>query len=65
MTKDSLVTAPEGTSLEEAESNFSEHRIEKLPLVDDDGNLKGLITIKILKKRQNIQIQLKMVVAAY
>ena len=64
MTKDSLVTAPEGTSLEEAKAILSEHRIEKLPLVDGDGNLKGLITIKD-KKRQNIQIQLKIVVAAY
>ena len=50
MTKDSLVTAPEGTSLEEAKSILSEHRIEKLPLVDDDGNLKGLITIKDIEK---------------
>ena len=41
MTKDSLVTAPEGTSLEEAKAILSKHRIEKLPLVDDDGNLKG------------------------
>ena len=50
MTKDSLVTAPEGTSLEEAKSILSEHRIEKLPLVDGDGNLKGLITIKDIEK---------------
>ena len=50
MTKDSLVTAPEGTSLEEAKAILSEHRIEKLPLVDDDGNLKGLITIKDIEK---------------
>ncbi len=48
--KDSLVTAPEGTSLEEAKAILSEHRIEKLPLVDDDGNLKGLITIKDIEK---------------
>ena len=50
MTKDSLVTAPEGTSLEEAKAILSEHRIEKLPLVDDDGILKGLITIKDIEK---------------
>ena len=50
MTKDPLVTAPEGTSLEEAKAILSEHRIEKLPLVDGDGNLKGLITIKDIEK---------------
>ena len=50
MTKDSLVTAPEGKSLEEAKAILSEHRIEKLPLVDGDGNLKGLITIKDIEK---------------
>ena len=51
MTKDSLVTAPEGTSLEAAKAILSEHRIEKLPLVDGDGNLKGLITIKDIEKQ--------------
>ena len=50
MTKDSLVTAPEGTSLEAAKAILSEHRIEKLPLVDGDGHLKGLITIKDIEK---------------
>ena len=50
MTKDSLVTAQEGTSLEAAKAILSEHRIEKLPLVDGDGNLKGLITIKDIEK---------------
>ena len=50
MTKENLVTAPEGTSLEMAKSILSQHRIEKLPLVDDDGNLKGLITIKDIEK---------------
>ena len=50
MTKGTLVTAPEGTSLEEAKAILSEHRIEKLPLVDGDGNLKGLITIKDIEK---------------
>ena len=50
MTSEGLVTAPEGTSLEMAKSILSQHRIEKLPLVDDDGNLKGLITIKDIEK---------------
>ena len=50
MTKDSLVTASEGTSLEAAKAILSEHRIEKLPLVDGEGNLKGLITIKDIEK---------------
>ena len=45
-----LVTAPEGTSLEMAKSILSKHRIEKLPLVDKDSNLKGLITIKDIEK---------------
>lgn len=46
MTKDPLVTAPVGTSLEEAEIILQKHRIEKLPLVDESGRLAGLITIK-------------------
>lgn len=51
MTSEGLVTAPVGTSLEQAKSILHEHRIEKLPLVDDDQRLKGLITVKdILKK---------------
>ncbi len=50
MTKDNLVTAPEGTSLSEAQQILGKHRIEKLPLVDKDGNLKGLITIKDIEK---------------
>ena len=50
MTSEGLVTAPEGTSLEMAKSILSKHRIEKLPLVDGDGNLKGLITIKDIEK---------------
>jgi IMP dehydrogenase len=53
MTKDGLVTAPEGTTLEEAERLLGSHRIEKLPVVDAEGSLKGLITIKdIFKRRQ-------------
>src|SRR5438132_4132406 len=53
MTKDHLVTAPVGTTLDEAERILGQHRIEKLPVVDRDGVLKGLITIKdIFKRRQ-------------
>jgi IMP dehydrogenase len=51
MTSERLVTAAVGTSLEEAKNILHRHRIEKLPLVDEDGRLKGLITVKdILKK---------------
>ncbi|KAB2328178.1 IMP dehydrogenase [Cytobacillus depressus] len=50
MTKENLVTAPVGTTLAEAESILQKHRIEKLPLVDNDGVLKGLITIKDIEK---------------
>lgn len=50
MTKENLVTAPVGTSLAEAEKILQEHRIEKLPLIDDHGVLKGLITIKDIEK---------------
>jgi IMP dehydrogenase len=49
MTKD-LITAPEGTSLEQAIEILHEHRIEKLPVVDKDGKLMGLITIKDIEK---------------
>ncbi|MCC5894004.1 MAG: IMP dehydrogenase [Alkalibacterium sp.] len=50
MTKDDLVTAPVGTSLEEAEKILQKHKIEKLPIVDEDGRLSGLITIKDIEK---------------
>lgn len=50
MTKDGLVTAPIGTSLEEAEKILQKHKIEKLPIVDEDGRLSGLITIKDIEK---------------
>src|SRR6266550_817643 len=52
MTKDRLVTAPVGTGLDEAERILAKHRIEKLPVVDDKGVLKGLITIKDIFKRR-------------
>ena len=50
MTKERLVTAPVGTSLLEAQQILGKHRIEKLPIVDDNYNLKGLITIKDIEK---------------
>lgn len=50
MTKDNLITAPVGTSLKQAEEILNQHRIEKLPLVDDQGVLKGLITTKDIEK---------------
>ncbi len=50
MTKTNLVTAPVGTSLEDAQKILGKHRIEKLPIVDEKGYLKGLITIKDIEK---------------
>lgn len=50
MTKEDLVTAPVGTTLEQAEKILQKYKIEKLPLVDQDGVLKGLITIKDIEK---------------
>ncbi|MCV9887389.1 IMP dehydrogenase [Metabacillus halosaccharovorans] len=50
MTKENLVTAAVGTTLKEAESILQKHKIEKLPLVDNEGILKGLITIKDIEK---------------
>jgi len=51
MTSSGLVTAPEGTSLDQAVAILHQHRIEKLPLVDDHGILRGLITVKDIDKR--------------
>jgi IMP dehydrogenase len=51
MTSEGLVTAPVGTSLDEAKSILQAHRIEKLPLVDAHGHLAGLITVKDIQKR--------------
>ncbi|MGH7443103.1 MAG: IMP dehydrogenase [bacterium] len=51
MTRKGLITAAVGTTLEQATAILSEHRIEKLPVVDKDGRLKGLITIKDIEKR--------------
>ncbi|GAA0078156.1 IMP dehydrogenase [Clostridium sp. CTA-5] len=50
MTKENLITAPENTSIDEAKEILKKHKIEKLPLVDSEGNLKGLITIKDIEK---------------
>ena len=52
MTKKNLVTTPVGTSLEDAESILQKHRIEKLLVVDDNGRLKGLITVKDIQKKK-------------
>jgi IMP dehydrogenase len=51
MTSKGLVTAPVGTTLEEARETLHRHKIEKLPIVDDHGILKGLITVKDIQKR--------------
>ncbi|XGC79396.1 IMP dehydrogenase [Bdellovibrio bacteriovorus] len=53
MTKEKLVTAKMGTTLDEAKKILQQHRIEKLPVVDDKGKLKGLITIKDIEKAKN------------
>jgi len=53
MTQEKLVTAPEGTSLDQARKILQKHRIEKLPIVDKKGFLKGLITIKDIEKAKN------------
>jgi len=50
MTSENLVTAPVGTTLEQAQEILRKHKIEKLPLVDENGKLKGLITIKDIEK---------------
>jgi IMP dehydrogenase len=50
MTKERLITAPEGTNLEQAQDILTKYKIEKLPIVDDEGFLKGLITIKDIEK---------------
>jgi len=50
MTKENLITAPEGTDLAKAEEILKKSKVEKLPIVDEEGNLKGLITIKDIKK---------------
>lgn len=51
MTKENLITVPEGTELEDAKELLHKHRIEKLPVVDSERNLKGMITVKDIMKR--------------
>jgi IMP dehydrogenase len=51
MTTEGLITAPEGTTLEQAQAILGEHRIEKLPVVDSDGHITGLITVKDINKK--------------
>jgi len=51
MTKENLITVPVGTTLEQAEEILHRHKIEKLPVVDEHGYLKGLITVKDIQKR--------------
>ena len=50
MTKENLITAPVGTTLQEAKELLKKHKVEKLPLIDEKGNLGGLITIKDIEK---------------
>ena len=50
MTSTNLITAPEGTTLEQAQEILRKYKVEKLPIVDDNGMLKGLITIKDIEK---------------
>jgi IMP dehydrogenase len=52
MTKDNLVTAPVGTTLQQAEKILQKHKVEKLPVVDKNGKIKGLITFKDIIKRK-------------
>ena len=56
MTKEDLVTAPVGTDLAAAQEILMRKKIEKLPIVDDDGTLMGLITIKDIEKQYSIRI---------
>ncbi|MEX2585129.1 MAG: IMP dehydrogenase [Balneolaceae bacterium] len=53
MTRDNLITAAEGTNLEKAEEILQTHKVEKLPIVDKDGRLVGLITFKDIEKKMN------------
>ncbi|MDZ7821821.1 MAG: IMP dehydrogenase [Candidatus Marinimicrobia bacterium] len=59
MTAKDLVTAPMGTTLEEAVKPLQKHRIEKLPVVDEEGYLKGLITIKDIRKKMKYPFAVK------
>ena len=56
MTSEGLITAKEGITLEEAKKILAKARKEKLPIVDDEGNLKGLITIKDIEKTDQVSV---------
>lgn len=60
MTSEGLVTAKEGITLEEAKKILAKARKEKLPIVDDEGNLKGLITIKDIEKQIKYPLSARM-----
>ena len=59
MTHEGLITAPKGTTLDEAEQVMAKHRIEKLPVVDAKGHLIGLITVKDIHKRRQFPLAAK------
>lgn len=59
MTKENLITAPVGTTLEQAEKILQKHKIEKLLVVDDEGRLKGLITVKDIQKKRKFPLACK------
>lgn len=59
MTKDNLVTVPVGTTLEQAKDILHRHKIEKLPVVDENFNLKGLITVKDIQKKTRYPLATK------
>ena len=59
MTTEKLVTVPQGTTLEQAKKVLQEHRIEKLLVVDDDGSLAGLITVKDIQKKEDFPFACK------
>ncbi len=59
MTKENLITVPVGTTLEQAEKKLQKHRIEKLPVVDETGTLKGLITFKDITKKKKYPLACK------
>jgi len=59
MTKENLITVPVGTTLDEAEALLQQHRVEKLPVVDEHGNLRGLITVKDIQKKREFPLAAK------
>lgn len=65
MTSEGLITAPEGITLDEAKKILAKARKEKLPIVDKDFHLKGLITIKDIENRSNTHSQPKMISAVF